>query len=151
MSGMAEPEASTAPEASTTPEARTALAAPDARTTVGEIKRTSGPQTTNGKRWEVQLSASPTREWLDLFKTAPEVSSAMAPRRLDFDRGCAIFQSDEDHVKPWVEAIDRWIASTNARQRLNLEQVGRERADRLDADARQREHIQQMNDRFKDL
>ena len=124
---------------------------PEASPAADEIKRTSGPQTTDGKRWEVQLNATPCREWLDLFKTSEEISSAVVPRRLDFDRACAIFQSDEDHVKPWIESIDRWIASTNARRRLSLEQISRERSDRLDAEAKQRERIQQLNDRFKDL
>ena len=124
---------------------------PEAITDADEIKRTSGPQTTDGKRWEVQLSATPSREWRDLFKTSGESSSTVVPRRLEFDRACVVFQSDEDHVKPWIESIDKWIASTNARRRVSVEQVRRERSDRLDADFRERERIRQLNDRFRDL
>jgi hypothetical protein len=116
-----------------------------------EIKRTSGPQTIDGKRWEVQISATPSREWRELFKTVGEVTTTAVPRRLEFDRTCVVFQSDEDHVTLWIEAIDRWFASTNAKHRVGLERAGRERSERLDADAKQRERIQQMNDRFKNL
>ena len=123
----------------------------EATTDADEIKRTSGPQTTDGKRWEVQLRATPSREWRDLFKTSGESSSTIVPRRLEFDRAGVVFQSDEDHVKPWIESIDKWIASTNARHRIGVEQVRRERSDRLDADARERDRIRQLNDRFRDL
>jgi hypothetical protein len=116
-----------------------------------EIKRTSGPQTTDGKRWQVQISATPSREWRDLFKVSGDFSNTVGLRRLEFDDASVAFPSDEDHVKPWVEAIDKWIASTNARHRLGLERVRRERSDRLDADAKQRERIQELNDRFRDL
>jgi hypothetical protein len=75
----------------------------------------------------------------------------VAPRRLEFDRACVVFQSDEDHVKRWIESIDRWFASANARHRVGLEREQRERSDRLDADARERERIQALNDRFRDL
>jgi hypothetical protein len=129
----------------------TAEAGREAVTESSEIKRTSGPQTTNGKRWEVQLNAIPSREWRELFKTLTESSRTVAPRRLEFDRAGAVFQSDEDHVKPWIDSIDRWFASTNARHRTRLEREQRERSDRLDADAKERDRIQQMNDRFRDL
>lgn len=127
------------------------VARPEAITDVDEIKRTSGPRTTDGKRWEVQLSGIPSRGWLDLFKSSRESSDATSPRRLDFDRACVVFSSDEHHVAAWVESIDRWIAATNARHRLNLERASRERYDRLAAGTREQERIQQLNDRFKDL
>ena len=120
-------------------------------TEADEIKRTSGPQTADGKRWEVQLSATPSREWRELFKTVGESSTTVVPRRLEFDRACVVFQSDEDHVKPWIESIDKWFASTNAKHRMSLEREQRERSDRLDADAKERERIAQLNDRFKNL
>jgi hypothetical protein len=113
-----------------------------------EIKRTSGPQTTNGRRWEVQLSASPSGAWLALFK---EFSARVLPQRVEFDRAAAVFKSEEDQVAHWVESIDKWIASTNARYRMTLEQVWRERFDRVDAETKEKERIQRMNDRFKDL
>jgi hypothetical protein len=124
---------------------------PEISTLADEIKRTSGPQTTNGKRWEVQLSATPSREWREHFKSIGEASRAVAARRLEFDRACVVFESDEDHVKLWIDSIDRWFASTNARHRVSLEREQRERSDRLDADAKERERIQQLNDRFRDL
>jgi hypothetical protein len=128
-----------------------AAEAPETTTEADEIKRTSGPQTTDGKRWEVQLNATPSREWRELFKTVGESSNTVVPRRLEFDRACVVFQSDEDHVKPWIEAIDRWLASINAKHRVGVERERRERSDRLDADAKARERIQQLNDRFRNL
>jgi hypothetical protein len=43
------------------------------------------------------------------------------------------------------------VASTNENHRVSLEREQRERSNRLDADARNRERIQQVNDRFRDL
>lgn len=124
---------------------------PEATIDIDEIRRTSSPQTTNGKRWEVQINAVPCREWRDLFKSLAESSNTVVPRRLEFDRACVTFQSDENHVKPWIESIDRWFAATNARHRVSLERERRERFDRLDADAKERERIQELNDRFRNL
>ena len=128
------------------PEAKT-----QAPTDVDDIKRTSGPQTTNGKRWQVQINATPSREWREIFKASGDSSNTVALRRLEFDDASLAFESDEDHVAPWITAIDKWLASTNARHRANLERVRRERSERLDADAKERERIQRLNDRFKDL
>lgn len=116
-----------------------------------EIKRTSGPQTTNAKRWEVQLSAEPPRDWMELFKTAGEPTGTVTPRGLEFGGTSAVFSSDEAHVELWIQSIDRWIGSTNTRHQRGQERVLRERSDRLDAEARERERIQQLNERFKDL
>ena len=116
-----------------------------------EIKRMTGPQTTNAARWEVQLNTSPSREWLELFKVSGGRSKTAPPSRVEFDRATAVFKSDEDHVAQWVGSIDRWIASTNASHRLRLDQASRERADRVEAEAREKTRIQQLNDRFKDL
>jgi hypothetical protein len=116
------------------------------------IKRTTAPATTDGSRWEVQLSGVPTREWLQFFKMIPGASgTALSPQRLVFDRASAVFKSDEDHVEQWIEAIDRWFASAQARYALSLDEASRERTVRLDAEAKQRDRIQQLNDRFKNL
>ena len=127
------------------------MAGPAAITHLDEIKRTTGPQTTDGKRWEAQLGAIPSREWLDLFRISAGSSSTAAPQRVEFDRTSIVFKSDEDHVEQWIESIDKWIASTNARYLLSLEQVRRERSDRVDAETKEKERIQSLNDRFKNL
>lgn len=116
-----------------------------------DIKRTSGPQTTNAKRWEVQLSAEPSRDWMELFKTAGESTGATTPRGVEFGGTSAVFTSGEGHVELWIQSIDRWIALTNTRHQRGLERVLQERSDRLDAEARERERIQGLNERFKDL
>jgi hypothetical protein len=121
----------------------------DRQTTV--IKRTSAPETMDGTRWHVQLSGTPTRAWLDFFKAAGKSDGTTSPQLVVFDRASASFKSDEDHVEQWIEALDRWIASTDARYRLSVDEANRERTVKLDAEAKQRERIQQLNDRFKNL
>jgi hypothetical protein len=120
-------------------------------TQMDEIKRTTGPQTTNGRRWEVQLSAIPPPRWLELFKVSGESSAKALAQRVEFDRASAVFNSDEDHVEHWIKSIDKWIASTNARHLIALETVRRERFDRVDAEAKEKDRIQRLNDRFKNL
>jgi hypothetical protein len=119
------------------------------------IRRTTGPETTNGTRWEVQLSATPPPAWLEFFKQAgaTSASSATAPRpqRVTVDRASIVFKSDEDHVEQWIEAIDKWIARAEVRYVMSLDEASRQRSIRLDDEAKQRERIQQMNDRFKNL
>jgi hypothetical protein len=116
-----------------------------------EIKRTTGPQTTNGRRWEVQLSATPSSEWLNLFRSSGEASARALPQRVEFDTTSAYFKSDEDQVEHWVASLDNWIASTNARYRMLLDRARREQLDRVDAETKQRERIQRLNERFKNL
>lgn len=127
----------------------------DLLTRTDVIRRTTGPETTNGSRWEVQLSATPPPGWLEFFKQAggASTSSATVPRaqRVTFDRASIVFKSDEDHVEQWIEAIDKWIATAEARYVMSLDEASRQRSMRLDDEAKQRERIQQLNDRFKNL
>jgi hypothetical protein len=120
-------------------------------TQVDEIKRTSGPQTINGRRWEVQLSATPPIEWMALFRVSGESSAKAVPQRVEFDRTSAYFKSEEDQVEHWVASIDKWIASTNTRYLMSLDQVRRDHLDRVDAEAKEKDRIQRMNERFKTL
>jgi hypothetical protein len=119
------------------------------------IRRTTAPVTANGSRWEVQLSAPPPPEWLQFFKQSGVASAssmtALRPQRVTFDRTSVVFNSEADHVERWIEAIDKWIAWTEARYVLSLDEASRQRTIRLDDEARQRERIQQLNDRFKNL
>jgi hypothetical protein len=119
------------------------------------IKRTSAPQTKNGSRWEVELSAEPSREWLEFFKRARESSassaSSLQPGRVTFDRASAVFRSDEHHVEEWIESLDKWMTRAEARYLMSLDEADRERTLRLDIEARQRERVQQLNERFKNL
>ena len=123
----------------------------DGTISLDEIKRTSGPQTTNGRRWEVQLSGTPPREWLELFKVSGEASATAAPQRIEFDRGSAYFKSDDDQVEHWVASLDKWINSANARYLMILDRARLERLDRVDAETREKERIQRLNERFKHL
>ena len=116
-----------------------------------EIKRTSGPETPDGTRWHVQLSGVPTREWLELFKVSARASNGMSPLIVVFDRASASYKSDEEHVEPWIESLDQWIATTDAKYRATLDTARQERTVRLDAEAEKRERIRVMNERFKNL
>ena len=116
-----------------------------------DFKRTSAPQTIDGKRWTVQLSDSPPRDWLELFRSSGELANTTQPQRVEFDRASATFKAEEDRVRHWVDSLDKWIASTNARHSLIAERAARDRADRADAATKEQERIQQLNDRFKDL
>ena len=123
----------------------------DSNTWVDEIKRTTGPQTVNGRRWELQFSATPSSEWLHLFRGAGEASEKYLPRRVEFDRTSAYFKSDEDQVEHWVASIDKWVASTNAGYLKILDRARREQLDRVDAETKEKERIQRLNERFKNL
>ncbi len=116
-----------------------------------EIKRTSAPETRNGRQWEVQLATGPSREWLEVFRLLPESSATVIPQRVVFDRTTAFFKSDEEHVELWIRSLDRWIAATNVRHAANVERASHERATRADIEARERQRIQQLNERFKSL
>jgi hypothetical protein len=70
---------------------------------------------------------------------------------VEFDRAGAAFRCEADQVKHWIESIDKWIASTNARHALALERARRERFERGDAEATEKERIQRLNDQFRDL
>jgi hypothetical protein len=126
-------------------------AANDGNVQRSDIKRTTGPQTTNGRRWEIQLSGIPSPEWLELFRTSGESSAKAVPRLVEFDRGTAFFKSDEDQVQHWIASIDKWIASTNARYLMTIEQARRQRFDRVEAETKETERIHRLNERFKDL
>ena len=115
------------------------------------IKRTSAPETVNGSRWQVQLSAAPSREWLEFFKMSAKAVGVASPHLLVFDRATASFKSDADHVEHWIASVDVWIAAADSRYRLSLDEAQRERSLRLDNEAKQRERIQELNERFKHL
>ena len=119
--------------------------------TMDEIRRITPPQTTNGTLWQIQLCATPSRGWLELFKLSGEASPTSGPNRVVFDRETVSFKSDEERVEQWIQSIDKWIASTNARYALQLDSASRERAVREDAETKERERISRMNARFKDL
>jgi hypothetical protein len=116
------------------------------------IKRTTPPETKDGTRWHVQLSAPPPRQWLEFFKVSARGAGVGAsPLLVVFDQASASFKSDAEQVEAWIESLDRWIAATDARYRLSVDEADRERSVKLDTEAKQRERIQQLNERFKNL
>jgi hypothetical protein len=117
---------------------------------IGDIRRITGPTTKNGRDWELQLSAVPSREWLELFKLAAQ-TYVTVPLKVVFDRDFAFFKSDEKHVEQWIRSIDEGIAATNDRLASRLAQASDERARRMDAETTERERIRLLNERFKNL
>jgi len=117
------------------------------------IKRMTAPATVNGRQWEVQLSAAPSREWLEFFRRAggPSVAPAESPQRVTFDRASAVFRTDAEHVEQWIEWIDGWIGWADARHRQSVEAADIARSARLDAEAKERDRIVELNERFKHL
>src|SRR5688500_20118816 len=113
-----------------------------------EIKRTTGPQTTNGKRWEVQLNGTPTIQWLQLFKLSRESSLRALPHRVEFDRTSAAFKCDETQVEHSMASIDTWMAATNARRLAAREPVRQERYDRTGPAPKDKERIPQATERL---
>lgn len=120
-------------------------------TRIDDVRRTTAPETKNGTEWEVQLSTSPSREWLELFKLSRESFPGAVPGRVVFDRAAAFFKSDAQHVEHWIHSIDTWIASTNERHQSRIEQASLDRASRQDAETREKERIRELNERFKNL
>jgi len=118
--------------------------------TIDDLKRTTPPETRNGREWHVQLSAEPSREWVEIFKRSGESSVAPA-QRVVFDRDTACFKTDELEVERWIRAIDKGIAWANERYARSLELASRARATREEAEASEKERIRQLNERFKDL
>jgi hypothetical protein len=116
-----------------------------------EIKRTTPPETRNGTQWEVQLNAAPSRDWLELFRLSGESSVHAAPQRVVFDGAAAFFKADAERVEHWIQSLDKWIASTNARHTTGIERASRERAAREDAETTEKERIRRLNERFKNL
>ena len=138
------------------PSAETPVPRATAPASTGFIKRASAPATADGTRWEVQLSAVPSPQWLEFFKQTEEASSSSGgasprPRRVTFDPASLVFKSDEDHVERWIEAIDQWIAWADTRYRASLDEESRQRSLRLDDAANKRERIVRLNDRFRNL
>ena len=115
------------------------------------IKRTSPPETADGSRWHVQLSGAPTREWLEFFKGSGKSVGVASPLLVIFDRASANFKSDEEHVEHWIAMLDSWIDATDDRHRRKLDDARRERSAKLDDEAKLRERVQGLNERFKHL
>lgn len=70
------------------------------------------------------------------------------PNRIRFYLGTMIFDSDEANVPIWIEFIEKWMASANARyaERLRQEQAAREE-DAVDPAQRLRD----LEEKFKNL
>ena len=138
------------------PSVETPAPRPPAPAWTGFIKRASAPATTDGTRWEVQLSAVPSPPWLEFFRQAEGASPSSSgepprPRRVTVDQASLAFKSGEDHVERWIEAIDKWIAWADTRYSASLDEESRQRSLRLDDAANKRERIVRLNDRFRNL
>ena len=96
------------------------------------------------------LSGPPSAAWQQAFQSLTD-GPALSARRVQFEHAALTFRSDDDLVRAWVEAIDRWIADAN-RMQADLADGVRDQASRAQAqtDARRR-RAEESNEKFKNL
>jgi len=116
-----------------------------------DIVRTSAPITKNGDEWEVTLSGHPTREWWRFFQKPPETVTLADPSRVNFNGFAMVFRSPEDHVRHWIEMIDKWIASANESCRQGRNEKSQQQMDSDQATDARQDRIRELNERFKDV
>ena len=105
------------------------------------IQRATGPQPIGEQKgefsWTIPLSATPSREWLKFFNTPSELAGACMPSLVSFHHRDLVFPAREDQITEWMESIDLWINTANARvaaaeerrgQTLELQERGAEAA-----------------------
>jgi len=115
-----------------------------------EIARTGPPIpiAVRGSEYEltVALNATPSPEWRRAFEAPDEWSEPCHPSRITVKNRTLIFKSEEARVRKWMEQIDKWIAAAN-RERAAVATSARAGGDGDD----QRQRLQEMTDRLKDL
>ena len=117
-----------------------------------EIMRTGPPIpiAVRGSAYElsVALNATPSPEWRRVFQAPDEWSEPCHPSRITVKHRMLIFTSEEARVRVWIEQIDKWIAAANRKRAdMTASVTTREGHDGDD----QRQKIQEMTDRLKDL
>jgi hypothetical protein len=116
-----------------------------------DILRTSAPITKNGDEWEVTLSGPPSRDWWRFFQKPGDTAMFADPSRINFNGSAMVFRSPEDHVRHWIEMIDRWIAAANDKCRQLRDEKGQRQMEVDQATGAQQDRIREMNERFKDV
>ena len=115
-----------------------------------EIVRTGPPIpiAVRGSEYElsVALNATPSPGWRRAFEAPDEWSEPCHPSRITVKNRMLIFKSEEARVRQWMEQIDKWIAAAN-RERAARATPAIARGDADD----QRQKLQEMTDRLKDL
>jgi hypothetical protein len=116
-----------------------------------KIVRTGPPIPTavRGSEYEltVALNATPSPEWRRVFQAPEEWSEPCHPSRITVKHRTLIFTSEEGRIRVWVEQIDKWIDAANRKRADMATSV----TAREDGDGGQRQKIQEMADRLKDL
>ena len=113
-------------------------------------KRSGPPTTHDSVMWRVPLSAAPSREWEQAFRTADE-SAIASPKRVQFERMALTFRSDDADVPAWIEHIDRWIAHAN-RAQADIDDGHRREAEQIQQQAEtRRQKASEANERYKHL
>ncbi|MBM4442055.1 MAG: hypothetical protein FJ027_16690 [Candidatus Rokubacteria bacterium] len=102
-----------------------------------------------------------TTDRLAMDRSTAAVTAALVPVCLEKSKAdparaqklaaSATFQSGEANVEHWIGSIDGWITAANERYVRSLDEADRERSTRLDAEARERDRLQELNERFKNL
>ena len=117
---------------------------------MNDIMRTGPPIpiAVRGSEYElnVTLNATPSPEWRRVFQAPEEWSEPCHPSRITVKGQMLIFTSEEARVRVWMEQIDKWIAAANReRAARTTPTIARDDADD------QRQKLQEMTDRLKDL
>jgi hypothetical protein len=117
-----------------------------------EIMRTGPPIPIavrgSGYELSVTLNATPSPEWRRIFQAPEEWREPCHPSRITVKHRMLIFTSEEARVRVWIEEIDKWIAAAN-RKRAGMATSVTPREGVGEDDQRQR--IQEMSERLKDL
>jgi hypothetical protein len=107
------------------------------------------PIAVRGSEYElsVALDATPSPEWRRFFQAPDEWSEPCHPSRITVKHRMLIFTSEEARIRVWMEQIDKWIAAANRKRADMATSV----TAREGGDGDQRQKIQEMADRLKDL
>jgi hypothetical protein len=99
----------------------------------------------------VRLNEAPAEHWIYSFKLATPVALEFDPERVVFDpqRGL-LFESEESLVPDWIDHIDLWTASANAR--VAADEAAEEKR-RAEAQTREERDLllSRINEKFKNL
>lgn len=76
------------------------------------IKRLGAPTPVIYK-FEVRLSAAPTRDWLRCFRQAAPTTGTFRPSQVTFRGDTLAFVSADPDPTAWVRHLDAWIAAAN--------------------------------------
>jgi hypothetical protein len=116
-----------------------------------DLKRSGPPTTHDLVMWRVPLSAPPSIEWQQSFRTAGESTTLASPKGVQFEHAALTFRSGEGDIPVWIECIDKWIAYANKVQADLHEERSRNAARHQQESDTRRQKASEANEKFKNL